>query len=78
MCVWGGGHAWVIETCVSVGVGGGACMGDRDLCKCRCVCGGGACMGDRDLCKCRCVGGGGHAWVIETCVSVGVGGGMHG
>ena len=34
-------------------------------------------MGDRDLCKCVCVWGG-HAWVIETCVSVGVGvGGGH-
>ena len=43
-CV-GGGHAWVIETCVSVGVGGGACMGDRDLCKCGCVCGGGGMHG---------------------------------
>ena len=44
-------------------------MGDRDLCKCGCVCvWGGACMGDRDLCKCVCCGGvgvwgGGHAWV---------------
>ena len=43
VCVGGGGHAWVIETCVSVGVGGGACMGDRDLCKC--VCGGGGMHG---------------------------------
>ena len=38
-------------------------MGDRDLCKCV-------------LCVCVCVGGGGHAWVIETCVSVGVCGGV--
>ena len=61
----------MIETCVSVGVcvcGGGACMGDRDLCKCGCRCvWGGACMGDRDLCKCVCCGGVG-VW----------GGGMHG
>ena len=65
MCVCGGGHAWVIETCVVWGcgcvcVGWGACMGDRDLCKCVCCVGGG----------CVCVWGGGHAWVIETCVSV--------